>query len=255
MDAAAAAERGLIVKKIDHNEIDDATALKNAGLADLDEAGRIAASIEASAVDLADAGWDVPRLRLGHRNPVQPARNSAVQLLPISRISVDLINPGSGQYTFSQEFKTLTQIQMKTAADATHAGTTADNAATPESVAQQIAQAETKYADYVSKVASSSEWTWKIWNSGALEAEFVGDVVLNAATSYAAGLVIMSGTVTLPFETVDTGSVIIATVNNDSGCFISAAKQTAVDTIELYVIAPAAVASEKISINLWGRNE
>lgn len=169
VDNTAAAERGLIVKKIDHNDIDDATALKNAGLADLEEAGRIAASVEASAVDLADAGWDVPRLRLGHRNPVQPARNSAVQLLPISRISVDLINPGSGRYTFSLEFKTLTQLQTQTAADAIHAGETAAGAATPESVAQQIAQAETKFADFVTDSGVSGIWTWRKWNSGLAE--------------------------------------------------------------------------------------
>lgn len=254
IDAAAAAERGLIVKKLDFNEIEDAAELKSAGQEELAKAGQIAASIEASAVDLADAGWDVARLRLGHKNPVQPKRAGAVQLLPISRISVDLINPGSGRYTFSQEFQTLTQIQTQTAGAAAHAAAKADSAATPESVAQQIAQAETKYGDYVTSFGSSSGWRWRIWNSGTLDAAGKVAVTLGAASAYAGGLVIMSGTVTLPFSTANTGSAVTAAVNDSSGAFLAATVQTAANALQVQVIAAAAVASSTISFILRGRN-
>lgn len=254
IDAAAAAERGLIVKKIDFNEIEDAAELKSAGQEELAKAGQIAASIEASAVDLADAGWDVARLRLGHKNPVQPKRDGAVQLLPISRISVDLINPGSGRYTFSQKFQTLTQIQTQTAGAAAYAAAKADSAATPESVAQQIAQAETKYGDYVTSFGSSSGWRWRIWNSGTLDAAGKVAVTLGAASAYAGGLVSMTGTVTLPFSTADTGSAVTATVNDSSGAFAAAAVQTAANALQVQVIAAAAVASANISFIIRGRN-
>jgi len=254
IDAAAAAERGLIVKKVDFSEIETPAALKTAGEKELEKAGQIAASIEASAVDLADAGWDVARLRLGHKNPVQPRRNGSAQLLPISRISVDLINPGSGRYTFSQEYKTLTQIQTQTAGAAAHAAAKADNAATPESVAQQIAQAETKYGDWVTTHGSSSGWRWRIWNSGTIDAAGKVTVTLGSASAYAGGLVLMSGTATLPFSTADTNSAVTATVNDSSGAFAAAAVQTAANTVAVQVIAPAAVASATISIILRGRN-
>lgn len=254
IDATAASERGLIVKKIDFNEIDDASELKSAGQEKLAKAGQIAASIEASAVDLADAGWDVARLRLGHKNPVQPKRDGAVQLLPISRISVDLINPGSGRYTFSQEFQTLTQIQTQTAGAAAHAAEKANAAATPESVAQQIAQAVTKYGDWVTSFGSSSGWRWRIWNSGTLDAAGRITVTLGQASAYAGGLVIMSGAVTLPFSTSDANSAVTATVNDNSGCIAAAAVQTSLDAVTVTVIAPATVASATISIILRGRN-
>lgn len=260
VDSAAAAERGLIVKKIDHSEIENASDLKNAGLADLEEAGRIAASVEASAVDLADAGWDVPRLRLGHRNPVQPARNSAVQLLPISRISVDLINPGSGSYTFSQEYKTLTQIQTQTAADAIHAGETAANAATPESVAQQIAQAETKYIDYVAQNGNDGDWSWRIWASGLKECWCVEEVSIASGGMTAWGSVYTKGfTKSYPSGFFSAPPILSATPSGGTtGCWIGMAQpsQNTASAAAFTVFRAANTSSDVIvRVALYAREE
>ena len=217
-DAAAVAARGLIVKVFNHNEIEDANELLAAGQADLAGAGALATSIEANAVDLRDAGVNVERLRLGHRNYVQPRRGAAPMLLPISRISADLLDPGSGKFTFSQEYQTLTQQNSGAAAAASSAtaaaayasetasaaAAAAAAAATPASVAQQIAASESKYVDYVTETGSGSGWVWRKWQSGAVEMWANGlEIQLSGWAAYSGDLYRSTGNLTYPVELAD----------------------------------------------------
>lgn len=251
VDATAAARDGLIVKVVDHSDIEDAQALKAAGLEDLAGAGRQAVSIEASAVDLADAGVDVGRLRLGHRNPVQLTRGGAVQLLPISKISVDLIDPGSGQYTFSQQYQTLTQQQRATASTASAAAATAANAATTQSVAQQIQQSESKYADWVAETGTTDGWRWRRWNSGTFEAWTVRSVTMGAAAPYGSALEAAEGTITLPIS-VQAGAVLTATISDSSQALICSVRQTGATVATVSIAAPTVSTEYTVSIYLRG---
>ena len=253
VDSTAAAQYGLIVKVFNHKDIDTAAALKTAGQADLAGAGAIATSMEASAVDLADAGVNVGRLRLGHQNYVQITHTGTPVLLPISKISVNLIDPESGRYTFSQQYQTLTQQQSSAAAAAHAAQQTADAAATPESVAQQIAQSETKYADYVVQTGSGSGWRWRKWNGKDLEAWGVITVTMGTASAYTSELEVAEGSVSLPISTADTGSILHATVCDNSDGAVASVRQTAADTLAVRVIAPTMAASYQIAISLRGR--
>lgn len=252
IDSDAAAANGLIVKVINYNDIDDPTALKAAGEADLDAAGLMATSIEVSAVDLADAGVNVGRLRLGHQNYVRVVRGGPTQLLPISRISADLIDPDGGRYTFSQQYTTLTQQQSATSAVAAAAASVAANAATSQSVAQLIAQSEQKYAAYVSGTGSGSGWRWRIWSDGTIDADGVITVSMGSPSIYASGLQTATGTIALPFATADTGSTVICGVSDGSDG-IASALQTSADELTVKMIAPSIGASYAVSIYLRGR--
>ena len=253
VDTAKADVFGLIVKVFDHTEIDTPEALKTAGEADLAGAGAEQISVEASAVDLADAGVNVGRLRLGHYNQVQPKHNGQTMLLPISKITADLLDPKSGKYTFAQKWESLSQQQAKTMATAAAAAQRAAAAATPESVAVQITQSETKYADYVSQTGSASGWRWRKWNGKDLEAWGVFSVSMGAASAYAADLEAAEGIVSLPISTANTGSILQATVCDNSDGAVASIRQTATDQLTVRVIAPSVSAAYQIAITLRGR--
>ena len=254
VDATAAARDGLIVKVVDHSDIEDEQALKAAGLEDLAGAGRQAVSIEASAVDLADAGVDVGRLRLGHRNPVQLTRGGSEQILPISKISVDLIDPGSGRYTFSQQYQTLTQQQRATASTASAAAETAANAATTQSVAQQIQQSEQKYVDWIAETGTTDGWNWRRWNSGAVEAWTVRSVTMGAAAPYGTALEAAEGTITLPIS-FQLGSVLTANVSDASTAVVCAVRQTGATVATVSIAAPTVSAAYTVSVTVRGQKE
>lgn len=251
VDATAAARDGLIVKVVDHSDIEDAQALKDAGLEDLAGAGRQAVSVEATAVDLADAGVDVGRLRLGHRNPVQITRGGPEQLLPIDKISVDLIDPGSGRYTFSQEYQTLTQQQRSTARTAATAAERSAEAATPQSVAQQIRQSEAKYVDWVAATGTTDGWSWRRWSSGAVEAWTVRSVTVGAAAPYGSALEAAEGSVTLPVS-VQAGAALTATVSDSSPAIVCAVRQTGATAATVSIAAPTVSATYTVAFYLRG---
>lgn len=252
VDATAAARSGLIAKVVDHNDIDDAQQLKTAGLADLAAAGAQAVSIEATAVDLADAGVDVGRLRLGHRNPVRLTRAGPETILPISKISVDLIAPASGRYTFAQQYQTLTQQQLATATAANAAAATASNAATSQSVAQQIQQSEQKYSDWVAETGTTDGWNWRRWHSGTVEAWTVLSVTLGAAAPYGSALEAAEGTITLPIS-FQIGAVLTANVSDVSLALISGIRQTGTTAATLTVAAPTVAGSYTVSVMVRGQ--
>lgn len=251
VDATAAARDGLIVKVVDHSDIEDAQELKDAGLEDLAGAGRQAVSIEATAVDLADAGVDVGRLRLGHRNPVQVTRGGPEQLLPISKISVDLLDPGSGRYTFSAEYQTLTQQQRSTARTAATAAERSAEAATPQSVAQQITQSEAKYVDWIAATGTTDGWSWRRWNSGTVEAWTVRSVTVGTAAPYGSALEAAEGSVTLPVS-VQAGAALTATVSDSSPAVVCAVRQTGATVATVSIAAPTVSAAYTVSIYLRG---
>ena len=259
IDSAALARYGLITKKVDHSEIEDANELLAAGQQDLAEAGLLAVSVEASAVDLADAGVDVGRLRLGHKYLVRARRNDPGQILPISRISADLLNPGAGMYTFSQEFQTLTQQKntaesaaYRAAAEATSAAEKAAHAATPDSVAQAISTSEAKYVDYVSAANGAPGWHWRQWQNGQINATGVIDVTVGTPSAYGTGLQIASAVIALPFSTSDTDSMLNAGVSDNSDGYVVSIRQTAVNELTVRIAAPTIAASYRLGINLWG---
>lgn len=212
-----------IAKVVTFDDIDDADDLYAAGAAVISQGGGVLTSMELSAVDLKDAGVDVDRLRLGQYNRVYSPPHSIDMQMPLMKEEIDLLHPDSAEYTFGVQLQGMTERQnaetKKNAAAAAAAQKKADAAATPEQVAEAIAQSEGRVSDYIVETGTSGDWEYEKYKSGAVECRATSFAVsMGTYADWTTDLKYATGDIDYPFTFADADDMDVdVTVTNKSG--------------------------------------
>lgn len=112
-DAAAVKEYGIITKTVEFSEIQDPQKLKEEGEKAFKKINGASLVIDLSAVDLADAGYDVQMLRIGEKVPCVAPTYRIDQQLQITKKVTDLLKPASSKVTLGGTTLTYTQRQLQ----------------------------------------------------------------------------------------------------------------------------------------------
>lgn len=112
-DAAAVKEYGIITKTVEFSEIQDPQKLKEEGEKAFKKINGASLVIDLSAVDLADAGYDVQMLRIGGKVPCVAPTYRIDQQLQITKKVTDLLKPASSKVTLGGTTLTYTQRQLQ----------------------------------------------------------------------------------------------------------------------------------------------
>lgn len=112
-DAAAVKEYGIITKTVEFSEIQDPQKLKEKGEKAFKKINGASLVIDLSAVDLADAGYDVQMLRIGEKVPCVAPTYRIDQQLQITKKVTDLLKPASSKVTLGGTTLTYTQRQLQ----------------------------------------------------------------------------------------------------------------------------------------------
>lgn len=112
-DAAAVKEYGIITKTVEFSEIQDPAKLKEEGEKAFKKINGASLVTELSAVDLADAGYDVQMLRIGEKVSCAAPTYNIQQQLQITRKVTDLLKPANSKVTLGGTTLTYTQRQLQ----------------------------------------------------------------------------------------------------------------------------------------------
>ncbi len=112
-DAAAVKEYGIITKTVEFSEIQDPAKLKEEGEKAFKKINGAILVTELSAVDLADAGYDVQMLRIGEKVSCAAPTYNIQQQLQITRKVTDLLKPANSKVTLGGTALTYTQQQLQ----------------------------------------------------------------------------------------------------------------------------------------------
>lgn len=112
-DAAAAKEYGIITKTVEFSEIQDPQKLKEEGEKAFKKINGASLVIDLSAIDLADAGYDVQMLRIGEKVSCVAPTYNIQQQLQITKKVTDLLKPASSKVTLGGTSLTYTQRQLQ----------------------------------------------------------------------------------------------------------------------------------------------
>ena len=112
-DAAAVKEYGIITKTVEFSEIQDPQKLKKEGEKAFRKINGASVVIDLSAVDLADAGYDVQMLRIGEKVSCVAPTYNIQQQLQITKKVTDLLKPANSKVTLGGTSLTYTQRQLQ----------------------------------------------------------------------------------------------------------------------------------------------
>lgn len=112
-DDDALQEFGVITKTVEFSEIQSPAELLKAGLEELQRQKGATVVTELSAVDLAEAGYDVNLLRVGAQVPCVAPAYGVNQMLPIEKKVTNLLNPAKTRVVLGGTILTYTQAQLK----------------------------------------------------------------------------------------------------------------------------------------------
>lgn len=105
---------GYVAKIVEHGDISDATALLAAGHLDLAVALGVEKTIELSATDLAKAGYSVNSFSIGSYVKASIENLKIDSNMLVSKLGIDLLNPGSNKVTLGRTVKTFTSDSIHT---------------------------------------------------------------------------------------------------------------------------------------------
>lgn len=112
-DAEAVKEYGIITKTVSFSDIQDPAKLKEEGEKAFRKINGASVAIDLSAVDLADAGYDVQMLRIGEKVSCVAPTYNIQQQLQITKKVTDLLKPASSKVTLGGTSLTYTQRQLQ----------------------------------------------------------------------------------------------------------------------------------------------
>lgn len=115
-DVTAQGLYGNIWQTVVFDDIEDPSELYTQGKAYLDEHKNLSESLTVRAVDMALAGFDVSKIRLG--DYVKVFANDIQAEVQCVKIKIDLLNPASNAYTFESTKKTMSGRQSATESSA-----------------------------------------------------------------------------------------------------------------------------------------
>lgn len=244
---AAFRQYGLVLKTESFSDIEDANELLREGRKIADQATDPAGTVELSAVDLRDAGYDVQHFRLGMRNRVRSGVHGVSTLMPLVRIKLDLLSPDRSSYTFSAELETLTQKRR-----------TEENRSrryTEQYADEAVKKANARYSDYVAETGSADDpsgfYAVRKWNSGIQD--MLGAAVTAVWGAWApigsTGLSKAEAEITLsfPFSGVGFSS---AAVSTDSDVMIARCAHAAGNKIRVTGMAPTGAEPSTSALDL-----
>ena len=219
-----------VERVVKFDDIEDADALYAAGASVVGGAGLVT-TLELTAADLADAGADVDRLRLGRSYRVSSPPHGLELRSALGKIDADLLHPADAVYTFGAEAASLTKAYRSAKKQAEQARALAavamnkaNAAATPGQVATEIAAgiaaSEARVADYVTEAGTTDGWTWRKWASGLRECRRVAEIAI-AAGGYTAWGSVFAYSTTAPYPTgfFDAAPELLVSPCGGSGCW------------------------------------
>lgn len=112
-DAEAVKEYGIITKTVSFSDIQDPAKLKTEGEKEFKKINGASLVIDLSAVDLADAGYDVQMLRIGGKVWCVAPTYNIQQQLQITKKVTDLLKPANSKVTLGGTTLTYTQRQLQ----------------------------------------------------------------------------------------------------------------------------------------------
>ena len=112
-DAEAVKEYGIITKTVSFSDIQDPAKLKEEGEKSFRKINGASVVIDLSAVDLADAGYDVQMLRIGEKVSCVAPTYNIQQQLQITKKVTDLLKPANSKVTLGGTSLTYTQRQLQ----------------------------------------------------------------------------------------------------------------------------------------------
>lgn len=195
INEALIARYGTVAKTIDFSETSNPQTLLAAGVSEAKKCGGEDVTIEATAIDLRDAGADVGALRLGQRHRVRYRALGIDHVYPISACVMRLTAPEGSTWTFGAKASSMTdrQVSQQRSAAAT-AERNGRSAAVNAGAVSAILN-----GDYVKEAGGSGAWTWRKWASGAVEMWATDlETALGASTAWTSELLWQGGTVTWP---------------------------------------------------------
>ena len=112
-DAEAVKEYGIITKTVSFSDIQDPAKLKTEGEKEFKKINGASLVIDLSAVDIADAGYNVQMLRIGEKVSCVAPTYNIQQQLQITKKVTDLLKPANSKVTLGGTTLTYTQRQLQ----------------------------------------------------------------------------------------------------------------------------------------------
>lgn len=111
-DDSAVSEFGIIAKVVEFPDISEPSRLLQAGKEHLEAVKGANLTVELTAVDMADAGYDIDAIDVGDLVPCVARAYGINTQMQVSKKVTDILNPANSRITLGSTVRTLTQKQL-----------------------------------------------------------------------------------------------------------------------------------------------